>query len=198
MRSRAQLFVAALVASPLVLFGVLGCQTAEPTDTPGVERLGQWVLRYSGEDLILVLTYRFAASQPEAEWLIVEVAASAPYGRSTVIRRDAILVESPDGTRIPLATQAEYASDYGSVMAAAARSAVVTDPLDYFPHSRRDCEFEFFARPGEAITFSEVTVDDIRACRGKLFFKVPQGIASGRWTLVVALPDSEVRVPFEL
>jgi len=189
-------FAAAALALAALTFGVSGCTTAEPTDTPGVERLGKYVLRYVGEDLELVLTYRYAAINPGDEWLILDVAASAPYGRRTVIRREGIFVEPPEGERIALATQAEFGAEFGSVMAKAARSEVVTDPLDYFPHSRRDCEFEFFARPGEAITFENVTIDDIRACRGKLFFKVPDGVTEGRWTLVIELEDTVARVPF--
>jgi hypothetical protein len=52
--------------------------------------------------------------------------------------------------------------------------------------------------PGEGVVFNEVTLNDRRACYGRLFFNVSGGIQPGRWVFGVDLPESEIRIPFEL
>lgn len=174
------------------------CTSASPTDTPGVERMGEYVLRQFGPQLWTVLGYRFAATQVGDEWMILDVGLSSPNGQSARVTRDAIFLRSPDGTRIPLATQTEFNEAYGAMRPVITRSNVNSDPLDYFPPSRIECSIQFFVAPGGGVAFDEVTVSDIRGCFGKLFFNVPGGIQSGRWTLGIDLPESETRIPFEI
>jgi hypothetical protein len=57
---------------------------------------------------------------------------------------------------------------------------------------------QFYVTPGGGVSFDEVTVSDKRGCYGRLYFKVPGGIQSGRWTFGVDLEESEIRIPFEL
>jgi hypothetical protein len=182
----------------VVLLVTSGCTTATPTDTPGVERMGAYVLRQFGPQLWTVLGYRYANTQIGDEWLILDVGLSSPNGQSARITRDSVFVRTPTGERIPLATQAEFNEAYGALRPKIVQSNVNTDPLDYFPPSRIECNVQFFVSPGGGVAFDEVTVSDIRGCFGKLFFNVPGGIQPGRWTLGVDLEESEIRIPFEL
>jgi hypothetical protein len=192
----ATLMVLAIAATGLALAS--GCTSATPTDTPGVERMGEYVLRQFGPQLWTVLGYRFASTQVGEEWMVLDLGLSSPNGQSARVTRDAVFLRSPAGDRIPLATQTEFNQAYGSLRPVIAKSNVNSDPLDYFPPSRIECPIQFFVSPGGGVAFDEVTVSDLRGCFGKLFFEVPGGIQPGRWTLGIDLPESEIRIPFEI
>jgi hypothetical protein len=188
----------AVLAVAAVAAVSLGCSSATPTDTPGVDRMGSYVLRQFGPQMWTVLGYRFASSQVGDEWLILDVGLSSPNGQSARVTRDAVFVRTPTGDTIRLATQTEFNQAYGGLRPVIARSNVDQDPLDYFPPSRVECSIEFFVSPGGGVAFDEVTVSDIRGCFGKLFFQVPGGIQPGRWVFGIDLPESETRIPFEI
>ena len=190
------------VVAVMVVLGVAvtftGCSTATPTDTPGVERLGQYILKQFGPELWTVLGYRFASSQPGDEWMILEVGLSSPNGQSAEVTREEIFLRSPSGNRIPLATQRQFNEAYGSLRSTLSRANVDRDPLDYFPPSRIECPIQFFVAPGQGVSFDQVTLNDRRGCYGRFFFNVPGGIQAGRWVLGIDLEESEIRIPFEL
>jgi len=190
------------IVTLIVVVGVAltltSCSTGTPTDTPGVERLGQFILKQFGPELWTVLGYRFANSQLGEEWMILEVGFSSPNGQTATVKRENVFLRSPAGDRIPLPSQREFNEAYGSLRPVIAKADVDRDPLDYFPPSRIDCRVQFYVTPGEGVSFDEVTVNDKRGCFGRLFVKVPGGIQSGRWVFGVDLEESEIRIPFEL
>jgi hypothetical protein len=193
--SKAIVFGAGFLALVLTF---TGCSSATPTDTPGVDRLGEYILRQEGPELVTVVGYRFASSTLGDEWLILEVGLTSPNGQTARVTRKDIFVRNPAGNNIPVATQTEFTQAYGSLRSTLAKANVDRDPLDYFPPSRIECPIQFFVAPGEGVSFDEVTLNDRRGCYGRLFFKVPGGIQAGRWVLGVDLPESEIRIPFEL
>ncbi len=178
--------------------GMVACSTGTPTDTPGVERLGQYILKQFGPELWAVLGYRFANSQMAEEWMILEVGFSSPSGQTATVKRENVFLRSPAGDTIPLPSQREFNEAYGALRPVIAKADINRDPLDYFPTSRIECAVQFFVTPGGGVSFDEVTVSDKRGCYGRLFFNVPGGIQSGRWILGVDLEESEIRIPFEL
>jgi hypothetical protein len=190
------------IVTLIVVVGVAltmtSCSTGTPTDTPGVERLGQFILKQFGPELWTVLGYRFANSQLGEEWMILEVGFSSPNGQTATVKRENVFLRSPAGDRIPLPSQREFNEAYGSLRPVIAKADVDRDPLDYFPPSRIECRVQFYVTPGEGVSFDEVTVSDKRGCFGRLFVKVPGGIQSGRWVFGVDLEESEIRIPFEL
>lgn len=188
----------ALSAAILATLTLAGCSTATPTDTPGVDRLGEYLLEQKGPELDSVLGYRFASSSISDDWLMLELAITAPNGQSTKIERSNIWVRTPDGTKLPLATQTEFGEAYRDLRATVKKADVARDPMGYFPPARIECELRFFTPPGEQVVFEEVTVDDRRACQGRLYFKVPGGIQPGKWIFGIDLEESEVRIPFNL
>jgi hypothetical protein len=187
-----------LGATVCLLIVVTACSSAVPTETPGVERLGQFILRERGPEVELVLGYKFASMSLGNEWLILEIAASSPPGGTGRIERENIYVRTPEGVRIPAATQAEFGRAYAGLRPAITQSNVARDPLDYFPPSREDCALQLFVAPGEGVAFDQVTVNERRACQGKLFFNVPGGIQPGRWIFGVELQETDIRIPFTL
>ena len=190
-----------LVASMIVV-GVVstltGCSSATPTDTPGVDRAGKFILKQFGPELWTVLAYRFANSQLGDEWMILEVGFSSPNGINAKVTRDDIFLTTPAGNRIQLATQAAFTQAYGGLRSTISRANVDRDPLDYFPANRIECPIQFFVTPGGGVSFDEVTLNEQRGCYGRLYFQVPGGIQAGRWVFGVDQPESEIRIPFEL
>jgi len=186
------------VAVVVLLAAITGCSSAVPTETPGVERLGEFILREKGTEAELVLGYKFASMSLGSEWMILEIAVSSPAGQSARIERENVSLKTPDGVQIPVATQAEFGKAYSGLRSVITRANVVRDPLDYFPPSREDCAVQFFVAPGEGVAFDQVTVNDRRVCQGRLFFNIPGGIQPGRWVLSIDLEESDIRIPFVL
>jgi hypothetical protein len=186
----------------LALVGVavtlVSCSSATPTDTPGVERMGRSVLRQNGPELLTVLGYRFANSQMGDEWMILEVALSSPGGQTAKVTRENVFLSTPNGNRLPLPTQKEFNEAYGSLRSTIAKADIDRDPLNYFPPDREPCDMRFFVTPGAGVSFDEVVMNERRACFGRLFFNVPGGIQPGRWVFGIDLPESEIRIPFDL
>ena len=56
----------------------MGCSSATPTDTPGVDQLGQYILKQEGPEVDVVLGYKFARGTVGDDWLILEMAISSP------------------------------------------------------------------------------------------------------------------------
>ena len=190
--------VVVIVAVAGVAVTLTGCSTATPTDTPGVDRMGQYVLKQFGPELWTVLGYRFANSQLGDEWMILEIGLSSPNGQSAKVAREDIFLLSPSGNRIPLATQKQFNEAWGSLRSTIEKANVNRDPLEYFPPSRIECAIQFFVTPGQGVSFDEVTVNFRRGCFGRLYINVPGGIQAGRWVLGIDLEESEIRIPFEL
>lgn len=190
------------IITVLALVGVavtlVSCSSATPTDTPGVERMGRSILRQNGPELLTVLGYRFANSQMGDEWMILEVALSSPGGQTAKVTRENVFLSTPNGNRLPLPTQKEFNEAYGSLRSTIARADIDRDPLNYFPPDREPCDMRFFVTPGVGVSFDEVVMNERRACFGRLFFNVPGGIQEGRWVFGIDLPESEIRIPFEL
>jgi hypothetical protein len=177
---------------------LVGCTSATPTDTPGVDRMGQYILRQFGPELWTVLGYRFANSQIGDEWMILEVGLSSPGGQNATVKREDVFLRAPDGSRVPLPTQSEFNEAYGALRPVISKADVNRDPLDYFPPSRVECAIQFFVTPGGGVSFDEVTVNERRGCFGRFFFDIPGGIQEGRWVFGIDQPESEIRIPFEL
>ena len=182
----------------IVVAATFGCSSATPTDTPGVDRMGQYILRQYGPELWTVLGYKFANTQIGEEWMILEMAVTAPGGQVTTVTREDIFLRTPAGDRISLPSQTEFNQAFASLQSTIARANVNRDPLDYFPPDRELCDMRFYVTPGGGVSFDEVVVNQFRGCFGRLFIKVPGGIQAGRWTFAIDQPESEIRIPFEL
>ncbi len=177
---------------------ITACSSAVPTETPGVERLGQYILRESAPDAEVVLGYKYADQSLGAEWLILEIAATSPQGESAKFERDKIWVRTPSGTQVPAASQKAFNEAYGSLRNNISQANVMRDPMDYFPPNRQECSIGMFVGPGEGVSYDQFSVNGQRACQGKLFFYIPGGTKAGRFVLGMDMEEDEIRIPFIL
>lgn len=187
----------AMVSVAVSIALLAACSSATPSGTPGVDRMGQTVLRYQGPEVQAAISYRFASQNLGEEWLIVDLAVTGATGESVKIERSRVFVKPPDGQAVYLPSQEEFTAAYGSLRSTAVRAAVAADPLDYFT-PREACELGFLAEPGTALVFPETWVNDRRVCSGRLFFRIPGGVQAGTYTLGIDLTESKVRIPFKL
>lgn len=181
----------------LLALGFYGCSTGAPTGVPGVEKVGATVLRYRGPEVELALGYRFATLSVGEEWLMLDVAMTAAPGKVVEVKREGVFVITPQGERLPLARQEQFAAAYATLQPTLRRAALAADPLGYF-NREMQCTLGFFAAPGETLVYPSVYLDDRRVCEGRLYFLVPGGVQPGLWTLGIDLVETKVRVPFLL
>jgi hypothetical protein len=181
-----------------VMIAVTSCSSAVPTETPGVERLGEYILRQRGNEAEVIVAYKYAALNLGNEWLLLELALSSPQGESAKFERKDIWVRTPDGVRIPAASQEAFGEAYRGIRAEISQANVVREPMDYFPPNRLPCSIQLYVAPGEGVVFDQVSVNDRRACQGKLFFYIPGGVQPGRYVLGMDLEEDEIRIPFTM
>ena len=74
------------------------------------------------------------------------------------------------------------------------------DSINYFPTTAsKACAILFFPDLGApSVPFDVVDLSDDRACLGRLYFRIPGGIAYGQHWLNVKFQNSLVRVPFRI
>ena len=177
---------------------VTACSSAVPTETPGVERLGKYILQESIPTAQVVLGYKYAEQSLGNEWLILEIAATSPQGENAKFEREGIWVRTPSGTQVPLASQKAFNEAYGSLRNQISQANVMRDPMDYFPPNRRPCTIDLLVAPGEGVSYDQFTVNAHRACQGKLMFYIPGGTKPGRYVLGMDMEEDEIRIPFIL
>jgi hypothetical protein len=177
---------------------MVSCSSVEPTDDPGIDRMGRYILMSKGPEAEVVVGYRYAQQNLGSEWLLLEIAASSPPKQSARIERSKVSLKTPAGQVIPLASQSEFGQDYTRLQSSIRAADVVRDPMDYWPPRKQNCPIQFFVAPGSGVVFDEFTVNDFRACQGRFFFKVPAGVQPGRYVLSIELEESEIRIPIPL
>lgn len=194
---RSVLRMCLLGAIGIFVMAAIACSTAVPTGAPGVERAGATVLHFKGNEVNVVLSYRFASQNLGADWLFLDAAVTGNTRASVELKRDKVSLVIPSGEVLPLPSQQEFGEAYNSLRALDARADVAAEPLDYYI-GRGECALRFLAPPGAALVRPSVWVNDQRVCSGRLYFPLPGGVQAGRYELRIDLPETRVRIPFEL
>ena len=201
----------ALVPTLVAIVAAAGLLTAQakqqpPTveiPKPGVPQImtleGEYVRAAYNNEGYVILGYRIANESVGQEWLMLEMGTALREGRPNfTITRDAISLDLPDGKKIPLASNQEY--NAANLMALEKRNSVMRDSINYFPPmATQACRIGFFAELGKpGMAWDQFEVASNRACTGRLFFKIPGGIAYGQHWLNVQFQESLVRAPFRI
>jgi hypothetical protein len=170
---------------------------------PGVPQImtmeGKFVRASYNREGYVILGYQASNRSIGEEWMLLEVGMTVLEDTPDYkLTRDALSLETPDGKTIPLAPLMEQRG--GSVQAIQQRAKVQRDSINYFPATAsRPCAMLFFPDLGaRSVPFDEVELSDDRACIGRLYFKIPGGIAYGQHWLNVKFQNSLVRVPFRI
>ncbi len=186
-------WAAGIPAATIALLAVSA--NAQPQES--IRQVGKTVVRYSGPEVEAVLSYRFAAANPGEPWMLLMLAVTGRTGKAVETRREKIFLLAPDGTRVPLATQAEFADASSGLRAMLARASINQEPVDYWA-GRTTQVLQLFAMPGEGLAFDAFTVNDRLVAIGPVFFHFPAGVAPGAYRFALDVGESQVRIPFEL
>jgi hypothetical protein len=160
---------------------------------------GKFVRAAYNNEGYVILGYQASNRSIGDEWMLLEVGMTVldnvPDYRLT---REALSLETPDGKTIALATVSEQRE--GNPQAIQQRAKVQRDSINYFPtRASRPCAILFFPELGaRALPYDVVDLSRDRACLGRLYFKIPGGIAYGQHWLNVKFEKSLVRVPFRI
>ena len=190
------------VSAFAIPFSAIG-QTPVPLPDPGVpERYdieGRFVRAAYNNEGYVILGYQPANRSVGGKWMLLDVGMTL-LGKTPnfTLTRAAISIDTPDGKRIPLATVSEQRA--GNTQALQERAKIQRDSINYFPTAaNHPCRIGFFADvDSPAMPFDEVELATNRACLGRLYFNVPEGIAYGQHWLNVKFANSLIRVPFRI
>jgi hypothetical protein len=118
------------------------------------------------------------------------------------LRRSDIALVTPGPRVVPLATQSAI-QEAGYLRALNERANIARDSVNYFPPAAsRACAINFFANPaggvGSRLARDQVDLSQNRACVGRLYFHIPDGIELGLHNLVVKFANSTIKIPFKI
>lgn len=184
-------------AVPAVAVALFAVSTAAAQPQESIKQVGKTVARYSGPEVEVVLSSRFATANPGEPWMLLMLAVTGQTGKAIETRREKIFLISPDGTRVPMATQSEFAEASSGLRAMLARASINQEPIDYWA-GRASQPLQLFAMPGEGLAFDAFTVNDRLVAIGPVFFHFPAGVPLGTYRLGLDVGESQVRIPFEL
>lgn len=197
----------------LILFAVLAVVTAVPALARGEEppaaaaqqvmAKGSFVrIAYNDEGWV-TLGYRAANHSVGEEWMVLQVGLALQQGVSSQsVKRSDIALLTPNRKVIALASQEDF-QEAGYLRGLSRRASVARDPVDYFPAGVRGASIlTFFANPtGDSaarLARDVVELGPNRACVGRLYFHLPDGIELGSYNLGVKFTHTLIRVPFRI
>jgi hypothetical protein len=180
------------VAGLGALLGTAAATAAAPTSQ--LTQVGATAIVYKGPQINVVVSDRFARYNPEGKWLLLDTAMTATSD-PVEIPRSAIAVRTPDGTVVPLATQAEFELHYPQLASTLMRARVAAEPLAYLIPARFR-PLRLFAPRGIGIVWDSAWLDQFHNSYGPLYFDLPNGVQKGRYELLIHLPKDEVVIPF--
>ncbi len=198
----ALLLVASLVGVAAAQEPPLQVTKPQPTVPEVFTMMGQFVRMAYNNEGFATMGYRLAQEQVGKEWimLVMGVTLRKPT-EDYKLKREHLWVVTPDGTKVPLATQQEYAGGGAEARSLTQRAKAQKDSINYFPlEADQPCALQFFADPGTSrqLAWDETELSWHRACAGRLFFRIPGGVKVGQHWLHIQFAGSELQVPFRI
>jgi len=170
---------------------------------PGVPEIltieGKFVRAAYNNEGYAILGYQASNRSIGEEWMLLEVGIALRDGvPDHTLVRGALSLDLPDGQTLPLPSITEHRT--GNTTALQNRAKVQRDSINYFPpNASRPCAMVFFPDlTSRALPRDDVFLDDQLACVGRLFFKIPGGIAYGQYWLNVKFAKGVIKVPFRI
>ena len=162
------------------------------------KRLGQAVVEYRDKAMHVVAAYNYSQRNHDSHWLLIEAAVST--SDEVVIRRDAIVLRTPQGREIALATQRRVGEDIKRIEQLLQNASVQTHNVaSYFKQQDRIEDMQLFRLPFGPVVHDEFIVDRDRVAVGALFFESPTGAwERGTYALVVRHRKGTAELPINL
>jgi len=205
-KSRALKFwLTVAVAVSFVAFGTVATAEEESAAQAG-EQVGvvaTFVRVADTDEGWVVVGYSIANESVKNKWMLLDVGMTVKKGsKSQTISRDDVKLVTPDDTVLPLPTQKEFMKVRGELAAMTERANMMGESINYFPpEANQPCRIGFFADPTKPVAdmaFDTVELNSQRACVGRLYFNVPDGIQYGNYNVDVKFSESVVKVPIKI
>jgi hypothetical protein len=171
--------------------------------SPGVPEImtmqGKFVRAAYNNEGYVILGYQVSNRSIGEPWMMIDFGITLREGvPDFTFKRNALSLQLPNGKTVPLPTINEQRE--GGTRAMENRAKVQSDSINYFPpNASHACAVVFFPQiESRALPRDEIELSDSRACVGRLFFKIPGGIAYGPYWLNVKFAKSVIRVPFRI
>lgn len=177
---------------------VVAASPSAQTEFPYTRQRGQAAVEYKDDDIHIVAAYYYSQRNHDSRWLLIEAAVSTT--QLMTIHRDAIVLRTPQGREIPLATQSRFSQDMPRVRSLVQSASVSRHGVTaYFNQRERTESMKLFALPFQGIVHDDFVVDVHRVALGDLYFEAPTGLwEPGTYSLVVRHEQRQVALPIEL
>jgi hypothetical protein len=183
----------------LLLVTACGTSSDPNSSDPGTQVMNRNAVLYEGPEMVAVVAYRQGKNSVAEEWLILAVELTSPRGSGpTIVDRNDISVYTPDGYRLPLASQDEFVRNFARLRIPVEQTLQFLPLLYRVEPSRMPGERWFYAVSAEKIGYDEIPMNSSQKFWGPLLFSVPGGVQPGRWRLVVELEESRPDIPFSI
>lgn len=173
----------------------------EPTVPEIFTLTGQFVRMAYNNEGYATLGYRVANDSVGEKWMLLDLGLTLRKGvKNQTITRGDISLQMPDGSTLPLASQEEFSK--ANLRALDARANMVHDSINYFPVSvTLPCRIGFFTdvgQPARGLAYDQVDLNFQKACVGRVYFNLPDGITTGQYYLNIKFATSALQVPFRI
>ena len=159
--------------------------------------LGKAVVEYRDQAIQMVAAYNYSQRNHDSPWLLIEAGLT---GRDAIINRGDIVLRTPQGLEIPLASQRRVGEDTTRIARLLQQSRVVRhDVPSYFNQRDRIESMRLFTLPFGSVVHDSFVIDRDRLAIGPLFFESPTGAwEDGTYALVVRLGEGTAELPIRL
>ena len=162
------------------------------------KKLGQAAVQFKDKTTHVVAAYYYSQRNHDSRWIVIQSALSTT--KETIVHRNEIVLRTPEGRDIPLATQTRVGEDVTKVEQLLQNARVQSHNVTaYFPQQDRFEDMQMFRLPFGPVVHDEFIVDRYRVAVGSLFFESPTGAwEKGTYTLVVKHKNGTAELPIIL
>ena len=180
------------------VLALAGAPLAAQQTSPSTKKLGQAAVEFKDKTIHVVAAYYYSQRNHDARWLYIQTALST--AKETIIHRNEIVLRTPQGREVPLATQKQVGDDVKTVEQLLQNAKVHGhDVLSYFRQQGRTEDMQMFRLPFGPVVHNEFIVDRDRVAVGPLFFESPSGAwEKGTYVLVVRHNNGIAEMPISL
>ena len=179
-------------------FALAGSHLAAQQEFHSIKKLGQAAIQFKDKSTHVVAAYYYSQRNHDSRWLYIQAALSTT--KETIVHRNEIVLRTPQGREIPLATQTRVGEDVKKVEQLLQNASVQSHNVaSYFPQQDRVEDMQMFRLPFGPVVHDEFIVDRDRIAVGPLFFEAPTGAwEKGTYALVVRHKNGTAELPISL
>jgi hypothetical protein len=161
-------------------------------------KLGKAAVQYRDKAIQMVAAYYYSQQNHDSRWLLIQAGLSTE--EEQVIERDAIVLRTPQGREITLASQRRVGEDVKRVEQLLQNASAVSHNVASYFNQRNEVEsMKLFTLPFGPVVHNNFISDRYRVALGPLFFESPTGAwERGTYALVLRHAKGTAELPIHL